>query len=178
MKEYFCHGHDLSGEPYRSFIAYALKNSDALLIVDFAYTDRNWPKKKSCKQILKQLQPYRLKKRNNAEWPNMTVDTSSEYGMGNSKYTIMVYRTAIKLYDALIEPGNLFRWNFPYYPMDLCFFKNNRCWFASIAHEECLWLYTDSKEQLEKLRQMGIPFDNGEEIDENALFFEESHFRV
>lgn len=173
MRAYFYYGCELTGNSYQEFLRYALENSDAFSVVDFRYTDRNWPRKKSCKNVLDALRPYRIKKRNNAVWPNMYVDTESEFSMHNQQYTVMVYKTDPKVFDALCKPGSLFAWNFPKYPMDLCFYKNNKCWFSSIAHEEFVWLYTDSKEMVEELRRLGIPFDDGEEVDERTLFFEE-----
>ncbi len=40
-------------------------------------------------------------------------------------------------------------------PMDLCFYRDGYCLFAATAHEEMYYLYTDDKETVNELTQLG-----------------------
>jgi len=43
-------------------------------------------------------------------------------------------------------------------PEDLAFFKNGKCWLASIAHERMASIYDDSPQTKELLKSLGVPF--------------------
>ena len=73
-------------------------------------------------------------------------------------YIIRVYRADMAAEKILQKPKSLFDWNWPSYPMDLSFFKDGVCWFATTAHEKVACVYTEADALLEDLRKIGLVF--------------------
>lgn len=162
---------DVNNETYCKFIQYALETCDAFMLVACSYT-RSGRLKTKIKSDLKILKPYRIKVRHNPEWPN-TLVLNTIYSMNQYQHSINVYKATAELYDFLIKPGGMFKWEFPNNLEDLSFFRNGKCWFAVTAHEEFAFIYSDSKEEILYLRSMGLDLDDGEEIDDSKVFYEE-----
>ena len=172
---------NVAGQPYDDFIEYAISKSDAILLVDFRYNgkaNRQYPLKSSAKKMLASLRPYCIKRRGDKdgkwEWPNNT-SLIDKYSQKPASYnmTIKVYRLSEELYEILREPGSFFAWKYPKYPADLSFFKDNKCWFAITGHEKFACFYTESKEEVEFLKSMGIPFEKSGEVADDYIFVED-----
>ena len=43
-------------------------------------------------------------------------------------------------------------------PEDICFYRDNYAWFATVSHEKIAFLYSATKEDLDFLKQMGIRY--------------------
>ena len=41
---------------------------------------------------------------------------------------------------------------------NICFYKNNKCWLYSVAHEQICDIYCDSKDEFEYLKSIGVKF--------------------
>ena len=82
-------------------------------------------------------------------WPN------TETWDQTHSYKFVLYNSDIRCLDILTTVKDIYGWDYPNAPMDLCFYKNGYCWMAITAHEQMAYLYTDSKVEVEKLRILG-----------------------
>lgn len=126
--------------------------------------------KKNTESFLEKLKPYLIKKRNlPTEWPGLKVILDK-----HTKVDICVYRIYDEAKNTLLEPKGLFNWRYPYFPENLCFFKDNYCWFYSIAHEEYAYIYIKSLEEVKELENLGLNFKARRcKEDEIKLFYED-----
>ncbi|AAK79040.1 hypothetical protein BJV85_002938 [Clostridium acetobutylicum] len=127
--------------------------------------------KKSTEPLLEKIRPYLIKKRNfPTEWPGVKVVFYSKY----TSVDICVYSICKELETYLLEAKGLFNWKYPYFPDDLCFFKNGYCWFSVVAHEEYACIYIEDAQDIEKLLKIGVKFKVTEcNKDEVKLFYED-----
>ena len=83
------------------------------------------------------------------------------YKMGAKKYvsyeyltTRLAYKTQIinvELFpylEQLIRKHHIFQWQYNVLPEDLCFFKNDKCRFFSIAHEHQFMIFNETKDDI------------------------------
>lgn len=83
------------------------------------------------------------------EWPNTeTMDMKHIY-------KIVFYRSDIECLEVLMQVERLYEWDYPNAPMDLCFYREGYCWMAVTAHEQMAYLYTDNKNEVEELQNLG-----------------------
>ena len=68
------------------------------------------------------------------------------------------YKTGEGIEELLLCPGGIDNWLFPRYPEDLCFIKNNKIWFYSVAHEHYAFLFMDDPSDVEFWKSIGIKF--------------------
>ncbi|NLP27663.1 MAG: hypothetical protein GX370_02615 [Clostridia bacterium] len=74
----------------------------------------------------------------------------------------------------MLEPKGVFNWKYPYFPDDLCFFKDGYCWFSTVAHEGYAYVFVSCIQDVEMFRSIGIIFDVSEcDMTNEELFFEE-----
>ncbi|MDL2289439.1 hypothetical protein LJB83_01600 [Clostridia bacterium OttesenSCG-928-F22] len=107
-----------------------------------------------CLPFFKKLEPFIIKQRHNPKW-----HCTQSWGPVDPQYIdINVYRCCEEIKPFLKEPGGLYEWLYPYYPEDLGFFKNNKCWFSSRSSEKYAFLYPDSYEDLRMWKEMGLEF--------------------
>ena len=77
------------------------------------------------------LAPYKAKARHDPHWPG-TIQTSPKA----LRYDIVFYRIeddSKKLFMGAFMQGNIKKFH---HEIDFAFFKNNTCWFYSVAHEK------------------------------------------
>jgi|GEM_PF-5412653 len=65
--------------------------------------------------------------------------------------------------------NDLFAWQLPFYPEDLCLFSKGKCWLETIAHEKLGYIYDDSEETKEFLRSIGVEFDEYPPVDDSDI---------
>lgn len=58
----------------------------------------------------------------------------------------------------LEETKNLFSWRKPFLPEDLMFIKDNFIKFSMTSHEEYSYIYCESEQEFEKIKEMGVEF--------------------
>jgi len=138
---------DVQGTDYKKLMEYAVKTSDAFMLVYFSFGRRR-KYSSTVKQIKKALKPYRIKERYDTQWPSTTsMDI-------DNTYVIEVYRSNVETLDILCEPRSLFSWLNPTFPEDIAFFHRNRCWFLTCAHEHFLRVFLRSQEDEEIVRPL------------------------
>ena len=87
---------------------------------------------------------------------------------------ICVYGICNEVKTCLLEPKGLFNWKYPYFPDDLCFFKDGYCWFATVAHEGYACIYVENIKEIEILKDMGLKFEFVKcDDDKEDLFYED-----
>jgi len=137
---------------YERLIKYALKTSDAFMFVicnyggDSLFEERILP-------FIKELEPLLIKNRmNDPRWPG--TEASEEI----HRYKIHFYRSDPSALKTLLRPISLYNWQYPYFPEDLCFFRDGYCWFSTTAHEELSCIYVKDDQELNQLYDIGVTF--------------------
>ena len=139
--------------------------------------EENKISEKSLIPFSEKLKPYLIKKRNSPiKWPGMIKWLGMMEITPDDNYIIdiCVYKVCNEVKTYLAEPKGLFNWKYPYFPDDLCFFKDGFCWFSTVAHEGYACMYIKNSVELEILKKLGIEFKvtecNEDKVD---LFYED-----
>ncbi|MBE6809301.1 MAG: hypothetical protein E7524_07520 [Ruminococcaceae bacterium] len=167
MKSYYIDKFD-NKDSYISFIKYMLNNSETFSLVYFKYCE-NEKTKKSAKIIQNLLKPYKIFALNGNQWPS-TVTLNEN----NHIYKIVLYKADINAQTALCIADDIFDWDYPNLPMDLCFYKNGYAWFSSSSHEREAYVYTNDAHDIDALIKLGANIEFDCEIDDSQLFLEKS----
>lgn len=167
MKSYIINGFK-NKQAYFDFINYMVLNSDKFSLVYFKYSE-NEALKKSAKEIKNLLKSYKIYAINGNQWPS-TVTLNEN----NHIYNITLYKSVAGVEKILTKVEDIFDWDYPLYPMDLCFYKDGYAWFASSAHEHFAYFYINDKQTYCDLIDLGIDLSDAGDIDESKLFLEES----
>ena len=128
---------------------------------------------------LQTLKPYLVKERHNPEWCGSYSDfngTKLPKYRDNYIYDICFYHISKEVEDFLLESvDRLYKWNPPYLPEDICFWKNGQCHFKSITHEETAYINIKDKKEYEHVTKMGIKLQKEYEgcYSQNSLEKEE-----
>lgn len=70
----------------------------------------------------------------------------------------------------ILENENVFNdWIYPNFPEDLCFLKNNECYFSSVSHDKEYYIYDDSVQATDFLNEIGIQYTKTEFIEPPKL---------
>lgn len=167
MKE-FCLEEFKNKKQYRQFIKYMLLHSDFYSMIYFKHRE-NEPLKRNAKKLRDSLKKYEIYSENTKEWANTT--TIDERNI----YNIVFYYSKIECLNILAQIGEIYAWDYPNAPMDLCFYKNGYCWLSITAHEEMAYLYTDDEKEIKELESIGakltLESENGE------LFYLKNFFK-
>jgi len=147
---------------YEQFIEYMLLNSDYFSFIYFRYKE-NEKMKKSTKEIHDNLKNFKIKSKFTNKWPG-TVSFDEDHF-----YKFVLYRSTVEAKDILCKVKNLFDWDYPMAPMDLCFYKDGYCWLSVTAHEADVSLYTENKNILKDLDTIGIELEYAYDTEE--LFY-------
>jgi len=134
-----------SFKPDRQTIEYLKKKEDESIADTQIFMN-------SCIPFIKELEIFLIKQRHNPIWPSTEIISSP------STYNINVYRTEDMAFNLLVRPKSYFSWRYPYYPEDLSFFRQNRCWLYSSSHEEYIEIFPSSISEYDMLVDMGIDF--------------------
>lgn len=159
---------------YDDYIYHMLSHSDFFSVVYYRLRKES-PLNKYLKEYKKALRPYILHAENAHKWPNM------ETWDKRSVYRLAFYYADMKCYDILTRVNDIFEWDYPRAPMDLCFYKDGYCWFALTAHEYDAFVYTNNEKDIQELRELGVTVEFSED---NARLFhydlekEMNHYRT
>ena len=154
------------GDTYNKLIRYSLETCDAFMFVCCNYYNSGIYKKE-VKPFVKDFQPLAIKRRHDPQWPGTTT---SDQG-GKYKFNINFYRCDESAYDLLIKPGNIFGWEYPHYPENLCFFREGYVWLSTVAHERMLWIEGQTKQDIKFFKQLGVWEDAT--VEEDGEFYYE-----
>lgn len=157
-----------SKKKYSDFVDYMLTHSDTFSLVYFKYNESE-KVKKSVKEIQNLLKPYKIFSVNGNQWPS-TI-THNEF---NHIYKITLYSAHSESKNALLKANGIFDWDYPKFPMDLCFYKNGYAWFSSSSHEYYAEIVLDDKKFFSELTNLGAVLHYERDIDESKLFLEKS----
>ena len=154
------------GQVYYDFIDYAFENADFFMLVF-----KNYGHGYSAKQryFRDKLRKYKVKSRRDPFWPG----TPGEYCDG-TLYKIAFYRTDPEAIEILKEVDCLSAWGYGM-PEDLCFFKQNKCWFYSVAHEYIGCIIDVTNSDLEFLRSHGLIDNEEQPFYPQNNYFEQFH---
>lgn len=142
---------------YRKLIRFALATCDAFsLTTRGAGRDADYAAK--VKKVLDRIEPYLIK-----------IKESSCYPMAKEYF----YQCDEKLVEFLLEPQNLYNWNWPNYPQDPCFYRKGFIWLCTVSHEEECTIILRNKEERALLKSYGIRLGKYERDDENGMHYEE-----
>lgn len=151
---------------YISFVRVMVQMSDAFSFVYFKYNERR-TLRVTVKNIKQKLQPYKLYSKKTNILPSMfTLNESGHI------YNLVAYKSVPEVVDILVLVDSLWDWDYPNYPMDLCFFKNGYAHFISSAHEEYSILYTDDKNLVQLLREHDIKLIAYKKMEKNELYYD------
>ena len=60
--------------------------------------------------------------------------------------------------EHLKSAESIYHWNYPDGIENLCFYKNDICFFESITHENYFAFYPENQTEIDKLKNFGIIF--------------------
>lgn len=164
MKEYYVEEFK-NKESYLAFIRYMLLNSDTFSLIYFKYIESE-KTKKSVKEVKKALEHLKIYSCNTLKWPG-TETTNNDHHI----YRMIIYNSLLDAEKVLNKVEQIYEWQYPQLPMDLCFYKNGYAWFASCAHENLNWLYTNEISVVEDLKTLGVDLFFRKDVDESILFY-------
>lgn len=167
MNEYWLEDFN-NKENYLQFVEYMVEKSDAFSLVYFRY-HKSEKIKSNVKEIKTLLRPFLIKSWYGTKWASM--ETLNEK---NHLYQIATYRSERETSKALGKARCIFDWDYPNYPMDLCFFKNGTAWFSSSSHERTAYLYTENQQAIKELEDLGAKITLYDNVDPSFLFYEEN----
>lgn len=144
------------GEFYYSLLDYAFEQADYFMLAWIQYgDDENGVDSfsKEAYEMQKLLSPYIVKTRNDLHWPG-----SSPIPMGSLKILgdVVFYKTCSEAKQILKRVSGLYDWVNPDYPQDLAFFKRNKCWFYSVAHEKMAFFIRATAKDAAFLTKHGV----------------------
>lgn len=147
MRSFFLDKFENAGS-YKAFIVYMLLHSDSFSLVYFKYQENEKMKSKT-RKIFNDLKNFKMYSKNTKKWPNTETFDESHI------YKIIFYRSKMECLDSLTQVSDIYDWDYPNAPMDLCFYRQGYCWLAVTAHEHMAYLYTDNETELQELRNLG-----------------------
>ena len=165
MKSYFLEEFE-NKEKYNSFIEYMLTYSDTFSLVYFKYRE-NEKLNSNVKKIKELLRPYKIFAVNGNQWPSTVT-----LNQNNHIYNVVLYRADMDSKVALLKAVGIFEWDYPAFPMDLCFYRNGYAWFSLSAHEHIANLFLEDDKTFSDLTDLGINLYYECDIDNSKLFFE------
>lgn len=153
-------------DQYWLFLCIMMVHSDAFSLVYFRYNE-NEKLKRTARKIKDALKPYKIYAENVTEWPSMI--TLNEMG---HIYRLEMYRSDMGTEEILYTSNGIYNWDYPKFPMDLCFYKDGYAIFASCAHERINTLYTDDEVLLALLQDIGLELVEEDNVPKSNIFYE------
>lgn len=163
---------NIRGEIYRRMVSTAMKFSDAVMLVYYDSNDHPMPD--SEREIRAMLSPYLLASRNNGEttpehpcftWPGTRTgyrdptDPAEKFYSGDSRIYVDTYELTDFVKDVILSADAFTDWlHSKGRPTDICFFKENACWFETTVHEGMLGMDDYEDAFFEILHEGGIEY--------------------
>ena len=134
----------ITGDHYKSFIQFAIKKSDHFMLLKFEDE-----LSENAESLLEKLQPYFIRSKFQKRWPGTIT-----YGKAEE---VLYFKAEEGAGEILMEYATgIYDWRAPQLLDDLCFFKDDKCWFPSTTHEYELYFEHITDEDRAELRRMGI----------------------
>ncbi len=129
----------IEGRQYRDFVQYAAKTSDLFSLV--LVKDNLYEMNQQFSKKYDEIKRFILKREPIGYHP----DTGTFFEEAEIVYFECNQNTASFLKCA----DSIFDWNADTLPGELCFHRDGSKWFASVCHEQYLFVYRESKEDLD-----------------------------
>lgn len=144
MKPVYILGESIQGESYKSLIDYLLNKAnivsyEILKMSDSIYDDDD---KKYYDSILKMEKTF-------CNFYKKNIDE-------RCTLRSFVYLNNPVVRNYLKRADSIYHWNYPCDIENLCFFKNDKCIFESITHENYFVFFPENKTEIEALKECGI----------------------
>ena len=142
----------IRGKLYQKMISQACVLSDAVMLV-YEFNEDMFPENADkMRELRSMLMPYLLHTRNNGErtpkdiffgWPG-TRRVLAGFCPRKPDTYVDVYELSPIVEDVLLSVDSFLDW-WPYKnPTDICFFKDEECWFGTTVHEYDMWIHGDA----------------------------------
>lgn len=136
--------------------------------------------KSNIDKIKETLKPYLLKERHNPEWcgsySRFNEEKLPKY-RDDYIYDICFYRISEEIESFLLKSANgLYKWDPPYLPQDICFWRNGYCNFKSITHEDIAYINLKNNKEYKYLMNMGIKLQEEYEGCYNQAYLEKEEY--
>ena len=136
-------------ELYGKLIDYCLRNTSSFMLVYAKYQMK--PYSSEMEEIRRELTKFEIKRRINPSWPGTPATYSS-----NTEYQIVFYACEQEARNSLLKTNSLFSWTRPEMPQDLAFFRGNKCWLYTVAHEGFFCVIDPTQADVEFLKSVGL----------------------
>ena len=163
-----CEDKDTSHLFMRAILAY----SDAFSLIYFKYRHEE-ELTEGVSKIKEKLAPFELDSRYVTVWPGTKIINRR----GNA-YKMITYRIDYDVIPILEEVNTLWDWDYPQFPMDPCFYRKGRAWFAVSTHEHwnALYLKEDGNYPLvSDLESLGVSLEYVNQVAEVELFYNQHY---
>lgn len=161
-------------ELYQKMIRIAITMCDTLSLIYFKYK-HNEKTTETAKSIKSALRKYAIKSEKVFQWPlTETRDYNHIYNMVT--YTIPRDFNVESVFDIVSVfdmVQTLWDWDYPEYPMDPCFYRNGKVFFATCTHEHINELYLNSEGDyfsVKDIESIGVKLYHQGRIPEEQLF--------
>lgn len=134
-----------------------LKYFDEFELKEIGYTPNNYVNTYDCKEYMeykKSLEPF-LSQFNNFVIRRYEDVEYCGY-MYRNKMDIFVIELNDNVVKLLKKSTGLYKWCYPDRPNDLCFYKDNKCFLRSVAHEGLCFIYSNDRRLKKKLVNLGF----------------------
>lgn len=139
---------NIKDDQYNQLIEYAFRTSDYFMLV---YCGYGRPYKKNVKKIKEALKSCLVKKRHDSVWPGTKSYSDKKYN-----FDICFYKTDNTAKSIILQAESILAWEYPKYPEDICFFRKNKCWLFTVAHEEIIGIVHETMEDLSFLESIHV----------------------
>lgn len=138
----------INNKQYRSFIKYAILTCDCFSLV-FGKTDEN-KSQYVFQEIYNSISEHVINNKNVWCHPDTgsTFENSDITYFKCNKSTSNILQTAYSPFD----------WDGKSLPEELCFYRNGKKWFVCISHEKLLFMYNETKDDIDFLEKEKIKY--------------------
>ena len=147
MKPIYISGESLQGNSYKLFMSFLLDKSNIFSYETLKMSDAFYDAedKKYFENILMTERIF------NNFYKKKNIDERN-----NLKSFVYLNNPIVK--EHLKSAESIYHWNYPDGIENLCFYKNDICFFESITHENYFAFYPENQTEIDKLKNFGIIF--------------------
>lgn len=161
----YINGESLVDETYKKFMSFLFDKSDI-----FTYTklDTEKPVDDDDYKYIANIKKFENTIKGLSVKKIRTYNYGFTCGGEHEIYAVSLKNEALKSY--IKNKKNISKWSYPNCVENIGFYKNNKCVFASVSHEDMYHLYADSADDVAYLEKIGVDFFDKTEVNENSSF--------
>lgn len=138
----------INNKKYWTLIRYAVLTCDSFSVVfEKDYLDNS---KYILQDFYSSINEFVISKKNIGKHPDSGTDFEN--------CDLIKIHCCEKTRRILMEATNIFEWNGNERPEELCFYRNEKKWFVCVLHEKLLFLFNETKEDIEFLKREEITY--------------------